>query len=115
MNKVSNEIENYDISQMKQDSISRLLKNKDIRTFLRNHQLNTSIMDDYWVEFLDYEEDKQKCEHCQSLETCSKASIGMRKVLSYYDGQVVLEMESCSLGKKLQDKRELLEKFTSNM
>ncbi len=115
MNKVSNEIENYDISKMKQDSISRLLKNKDIRTFLRNHQLNTSIMNDYWVEFLDYEEDSEKCKHCQSLEACSKASIGMRKVLSYYDGQVVLEMESCPLGKKLQDKRELLEKFTSNM
>ncbi|MCD7950491.1 MAG: ATP-binding protein [Erysipelotrichaceae bacterium] len=115
MNKVSNEIETYDISKMKQESILRLLKNKNIKAFLRNHQLNTNIMNDYWVEFLDYEEDSAMCEHCQSLDTCPKASIGMKKVLSYYDDQIVLEMESCSLGKKLQDKRELLDKFISNM
>ncbi len=115
MIKVDQKIDSFDISQMKQDSIIRLSKNKNIKAFLRSHQLNTSIMNDYWVEFLDYEEDSQMCEHCTSLETCPKASMGMKKVLTYYDSQIVLEMESCAFGKKLQDKRELLEKFTSNM
>ncbi|MCD8027504.1 MAG: ATP-binding protein [Erysipelotrichaceae bacterium] len=115
MIKVDKNIDNMNISKMKQDSIMRLARNKNIKAFLRSYQLNTSIMDDYWVEFLDYEEDTQMCEHCTSLKTCPKASIGMKKVLSYYDGQIVLEMESCPLGKKLQDKGELLEKFTSNM
>lgn len=115
MIKVSSEVKYQDISQMKQESILRLSKNKNIKSFLQAHHLNGDIMNDYWVEFLDYEEDSQMCENCQSLKSCPKASIGMYKVLSYYDGQVVLEMESCELGKELQDKRELLEKFTSNM
>lgn len=68
-------------------------------------------MDDYWVEFLDYNDDYQLCQGCQSLQNCRKDNQGMKKNLVYRDGEVILELESCLYGKALERRRLLLEKF----
>ena len=96
---------------MKRESIYALSKEKNIQEFLKTYHLNTSIMDDYWVEFLDYNDDYQLCQGCQSLQNCRKDNQGMKKNLVYRDGEVILELESCLYGKALERRRLLLEKF----
>lgn len=111
MIKIGDLLEQPEIQKMKQESIYALSKEKHIQEFLKTYHLNASIMDDYWVEFLDYSDDYQLCQGCQSLENCRKDNQGMKKNLVYRDGEVILELESCLYGKALERKRLLLEKF----
>ena len=68
-------------------------------------------MEDYWVEFLDYNDDFHICQSCQGLDYCPKETIGMQKMLSYNDGQIILELQSCPYGKAIEAKRQLLDHF----
>ena len=99
MIKIGDMLEQPEIQKMKRESIYALSKEKNIQEFLKTYHLNTSIMDDYWVEFLDYNDDYQLCQGCQSLQNCRKDNQGMKKNLVYRDGEVILELESCLLGK----------------
>ena len=111
MIKIGDMLEQPEIQKMKSESIYALSKEKNIQEFLKTYHLNTSIMDDYWVEFLDYNDDYQLCQGCQSLQNCRKDNQGMKKNLVYRDGEVILELESCLYGKALERRRLLLEKF----
>lgn len=111
MIKIGHMLEQPEIQKMKRESIYALSKEKNIQEFLKTYHLNTSIMDDYWVEFLDYNDDYQLCQGCQSLQNCRKDNQGMKKNLVYRDGEVILELESCLYGKALERRRLLLEKF----
>ena len=111
MIKIGDMLEQPEIQKMKRESIYALSKEKNIQEFLKTYHLNTSIMDDYWVEFLDYNDDYQLCQGCQSLQNCRKDNQGMKKNLVYRDGEVILELESCLYGKALERRRLLLEKF----
>lgn len=111
MKNVKDMMGQLDVQNMKQESVYALSKEKHIQNFLKLHHLDTSIMDDYWVEFLDYNDDYHTCLNCHSLESCPKDNQGMKKNLVYREGEVILELESCEYGKALEDKRLLLEKF----
>lgn len=112
MKRVSDMIfQNENIEKIKSESQYALLKEKTIQDFLKQHHLDASIMEDYWVEFLDYNDDFHICQSCQGLAHCPKDTVGMQKVLRYYDGQVVLELQSCPFGKALEEKRQLLDHF----
>ena len=111
MIKIGDMLEQPEIQKMKRESIYALSKEKNIQEFLKTYHLNTSIMDDYWVEYLDYNDDYQLCQGCQSLQNCRKDNQGMKKNLVYRDGEVILELESCLYGKALERRRLLLEKF----
>lgn len=111
MIKIGDMLEQPEIQKMKRESIYALSKEKNLQEFLKTYHLNTSIMDDYWVEFLDYNDDYQLCQGCQSLQNCRKDNQGMKKNLVYRDGEVILELESCLYGKALERRRLLLEKF----
>lgn len=111
MIKIGDMLEQPEIQKVKRESIYALSKEKNIQEFLKTYHLNTSIMDDYWVEFLDYNDDYQLCQGCQSLQNCRKDNQGMKKNLVYRDGEVILELESCLYGKALERRRLLLEKF----
>lgn len=99
------------IDDMKRESLLTLSKKKHIHEFFKDNHLDTSLMSDYWVELLDYDQDIETCLHCQSLKDCPKESVGMKKRLSYYDGDIVLELESCLYGKAWENQRLLLENF----
>lgn len=99
------------IKEMKQESIYSLSKEKHIQKFLTDNHLNPSVMDENWVEFLDYNDDYHLCQNCHSLNDCSKDNKGMKKDLVYNDGQIVIELASCKYGKELENRRLLLEKF----
>lgn len=111
MKRVGDMMGQFNVENMKQESVYALSKEKHIQEFLRTHHLDTSIMDDYWVEFLDYNDDYHTCLGCHSLENCLKDNQGMKKNLVYREGEVILELESCEYGKALEEKRLLLEKF----
>ena len=76
MIKIGDMLEQPEIQKMKRESIYALSKEKNIQEFLKTYHLNTSIMDDYWVEFLDYNDDYQLCQGCQSLQNCRKDNQG---------------------------------------
>lgn len=111
MIKVGDLLKNEPINEMKKESLLSLSRKKHIQEFLKKYHIDTSLMEDYWVELLDYDDDYKTCLSCSSLESCPKANKGMRKVLNYYDGGLVLELESCQFGKSLEMKRTLLERF----
>lgn len=103
--------QNDDIQKIKSESQYALLKEKNIQHFLKQNHLDASVMEDYWVEFLDYNDDFHICQSCQGLDYCPKETIGMQKMLSYNDGQIVLELQSCPYGKAIEAKRQLLDHF----
>lgn len=111
MIKVNELIETSEISKMKKDSIMSLSREKHIQEFFKKNHLDHSLMLDYWVELLDFNDDYKTCENCPSLERCPKDNQGMRKRLAYYDSEIILELESCQYGKQWEQKRNLLEKF----
>lgn len=111
MIKIGDMLENSDIKNMKEESLYALSKEKHIQDFLKKNQIDASIMEDNWVEFLDYNDDFHTCLGCQSLEQCPKANRGMKKNLVYRDEGISLELESCTFGKELEQRRLLLEKF----
>ncbi|MEG0367620.1 MAG: ATP-binding protein [Coprobacillus sp.] len=111
MIKISDVVKDPQIQDMKNESIYALSKEKQIQEFLKAHHLDTSMMEDYWVEFLDFNDDYKTCLQCQSLESCPKDNKGMKKNWAYRDHQVILELESCQYGKEWENKRLLLEKF----
>lgn len=111
MIKVGDMISNPEIQEMKKESLYALSKEKHIQKFLRDTHLDPSIMDEYWVEFLDYNDDYHMCQGCQSLENCPKDNKGMKKNIVYHENEIILELESCVYGKALENKRLLLEKF----
>lgn len=111
MIRVGDFMENPDIREMKRDSIMSLSKEKHIQDFLKNNHIDPSIMEDYWVEFLDYNDDFHLCKNCHSLKECRKDNQGMQKKLVYHEGEIVIELMSCEFGKALENKRLLLEKF----
>ena len=111
MIKITDMMQNPDIVEMKQESLYALSKEKHIQQFLKENHLNPSIMDENWVEFLDYNDDYHLCAGCQSLKDCPKDNKGMKKNLVYRDHEIHIEMSSCIYGKELERKRDLLEKF----
>jgi len=115
MRKIGDMMDHYNIEKMKQDSIYALLKDPHIQSFVKEYHIDPTIVEDYWVELLDYHDDKQLCQGCQSLENCPKDNHGMVKRLNYHDHEIVLELATCPYGKALEEKRTLLERFFTNV
>lgn len=107
MIKVSDFIQIEGLNDKKRDSIYELSKDKYVKEFLKNHRLPESCLSDYWIEFLDFRDDKKQCEGCLGLERCPKENKGMIKDLIYQD-DVSLVMSSCHY---YQDSQEILNHF----
>lgn len=111
MIKVNQMLDTMNIDDMKKESLLRLSKKKHIKDFFMKNHLSSSMMNDYWVELLDFDQDYEICLHCQSLSSCPKENKGMRKQLGYYDEDIIVELESCLYGKDLENQRLLLERY----
>ncbi len=105
MKKVGDFMITPEISNMKKESLLSLSQEKHIQNFFKDNHIDTSLMLDYWVELLDYNDDYKMCMNCSSLEHCPKDNPGMRKKLAYYDNEIIIELESCSFGKLWEKKR----------
>lgn len=111
MIKVGEMIQTPQMNDMKKESLLSLSKEKHIQNFFKQNHLDMALMSEYWVELLDFNDDYKLCDNCPSLEKCPKDNQGMRKRLACYEGEIVLELESCLYGKQWENKRLLLEKF----
>lgn len=111
MRKINEFMGTMNIGEMKKDSLYALSKEKHIQKFLKNNHVDPSLMDDNWVEFLDYNDDFKTCIGCMGLKNCPKDNKGMKKNIVFHNNEISLELESCQFGKALEEKRALLEKF----
>ncbi len=111
MRPVGNLLEGLDIGDLKRESLLKLSRQKHIREFLDMNHLRENILDEYWVEFLDYHDDVMTCQNCQSLNQCPKENPGLEKVLKFYDNKVIVELEACQFGQVLKERKELLKRF----
>lgn len=103
MIKVSDMIHIRGLDEKKQESLYALSKDKYVKEFLKKYRLPESYLNDYWIEFLDYSEDKKQCENCLGLEHCPKENRGIIKQLVYRDRDVSLEMMNCHYYLKSQE------------
>lgn len=103
MIKVSDVVKISGLEERKKESLLALSKDKNVREFLRENRLPDSYLNDYWIEFLDYSEDKKKCYKCLGLKYCSKENKGLVYNLSYMDNEIRLEMMNCEYYLKSQE------------
>lgn len=111
MRKINEFMDTMNIREMKKESIYALSKEKHIQDFLKVNHVDPALMDDNWVEFLDYNDDFKTCIGCKGLVNCPKDNKGMKKNIAFHNNEIFLELESCLYGKALEEKRALLEKF----
>lgn len=107
MIKVSDIVKSNDIDNMKQESVYMLSKQKHIQEFLKANGLKPSIINDYWVEFLDFNDDYNQCLNCSGLNQCPKDTVGLKKSLVYLDHNISLELSSCVYGKSFEKRRDI--------
>lgn len=91
------------ISQLKKDSIDKLCQDPKIMQFMKENQLTRPMMNDYWVELLNFQEDYQHCLNCKGLASCPKGTVGYKMHLAYEEGVVLLNMEACPYQNVLLD------------
>ncbi len=103
MIKVSDVVKISGLEERKKESLLALSKDNHVREFLMKNRLPDSYLNDYWIEFLDYSEDKKKCHKCLGLEHCSKENKGLIYNLAYVDNEIRLEMMNCEYYLKSQE------------
>lgn len=94
MIKISDVIHIQGLEEKKRESLYQLSKNEYVKEFLKENHLPESYLNDYWIEFIDYTEDKKQCAGCRGLEYCPKENKGIVKQLVYHD-DVSLDMMNC--------------------
>jgi len=77
MIKVSDVIHIKGMDEKKRESLYELSKDKYVKAFLKEYHLPESSLNDYWIEFLDYRDDRKLCENCTGLKQCSKENKGI--------------------------------------
>lgn len=94
MIKVSDMIHIKGLDEKKKESLYELSKNKYVQEFLKRNNLPETYLNDYWIEILDYSEDKRQCENCKGLDYCPKENKGMIKNL-VYNHDIDIVMSNC--------------------
>lgn len=84
-----------EISRLKKESLDHLCHDEDIQTFMKEHHLTRHMMDDYWIELINYFEDKEACKTCPGIEACPKNTIGYQMSLQFENERVNLSMHPC--------------------
>ena len=84
-----------DIQTLKKQNLDTLCQDHKIHEFMVQHGLTREMMDDYWIELLNYQEDYQVCLHCPGLEACPKNTKGYEMTLSFDEGHLFLNMMPC--------------------
>ena len=94
MIKVSDVIHIQGLEEKKKESLYKLSKNEYVKAFLQENHLPESYLNDYWIEFIDFSEDKKQCAGCKGLEYCPKENKGIVKQLVFHD-DLSLDMTNC--------------------
>ncbi len=101
MEKVGSLIEEKEFSQHKTQSIQFLKQQPTIIDVLHQLQLPDTIIEEFWVDFLNYYTDHQQCDNCSGLDQCSKLTKGMKKIMTCQNNMVQTSLEPCTYGEKV--------------
>lgn len=97
-----------DFKNQKEKSINELMNDHHVLEILSRYHLDRSIIEDNWAEFLDYQEDLQKCSNCHGLNDCQKVTHGMKQFMEIENNEVIISSMPCKYGKELMERQEIL-------
>ena len=103
MIKVSDMIKIQGLDEKKKKSLSELINDPYVRDFLTSYKLSSNVLNNYWIEFLDYRDDKKTCDNCKGLSSCPKENKGMVKNLEMINSEPTLTMSTCEYYLKSQE------------
>lgn len=84
------------IKQIKKESLDKLCQDSKIKAFMQTHHMTRLMIDDYWIELLNYQEDYQMCIGCESIQNCPKNMKGYQRQLISENGRISLDMQPCT-------------------
>lgn len=104
--------DNQSFQKQKEESINELMNDVDIMKVLSNGQVGRNFVEENWVEFLDFQEDMQKCKNCMGLQQCHKVSKGMKQVVHVENQSLKTILVPCKYGKEILEKQNILSHIT---
>lgn len=102
---------NDSFKKEKEKSIASLMKNKEVCHVLETYHLKQEDVEEHWVDFLNYVEDKQQCIGCTSIKQCPKVSKGMQRSFDFHNHRVSLSLTPCLYGKEIFENQEILNRI----
>lgn len=97
-----------DFRKTKEESIDALLKDKMCKEVIDAFHLNREVVEEFWVDFLNYKEDLLQCVGCRSIKECPKVSKGMQREFHFENGRVSLSLTPCRFGKEQFENQDIL-------
>ena len=79
---------------------------------LSDGQVGRDFIEENWVEFLDFQEDVQKCKDCMGLYQCHKVSKGMKQAVHVENHHLKTILVPCKYGKEILEKQNILSHIT---
>ena len=96
------------LAQTKKESIDELCQDARIKAFMQKEGLTRPMMDDYWIELINYQEDYMQCLNCPGLEHCPKNTKGYQMLLHFNGDHLALDMTPCDKQEDYMAKLEAL-------
>lgn len=96
------------LAQTKKESIDELCQDARIKAFMQKEGLTRPMMDDYWIELINYQEDYIQCLNCPGLDRCPKNTKGYQMLLHFNGDHLALDMTPCNKQEDYMAKLEAL-------
>ena len=104
--------DDQNFQKQKEESINELIKDPFIMKVLSDGQVGRDFIEENWVEFLDFQEDVQKCKDCMGLYQCHKVSKGMKQAVHVENHHLKTILVPCKYGKEILEKQNILSHIT---
>ena len=104
--------DDQNFQKQKEESINELIKDPYIMKVLSDGQVGRDFIEENWVEFLDFQEDMQKCKDCRGLYQCHKVSKGMKQAVHVENHHLKTILVPCKYGKEILEKQNILSHIT---
>ncbi len=104
--------DDQNFQKQKEESINELIKDPYIMKVLSDGQVGRDFIEENWVEFLDFQEDVQKCKDCMGLYQCHKVSKGMKQAVHVENHHLKTVLVPCKYGKEILEKQNILSHIT---
>ena len=104
--------DNQNFQKQKEESINELMNDPYIMKVLSDGKVGRDFVEDNWVEFLDFQEDMQKCKNCTGLHQCHKVSKGMKQAVNVENQHLKTVLLPCKYGKEILEKQNILSHIT---
>lgn len=104
--------DDQNFQKQKEESINELMNDPYIMKVLSDGKVGRDFVEDNWVEFLDFQEDMQKCKDCTGLRQCHKVSKGMKQAVHVENQHLKTVLLPCKYGEEILEKQNILSHIT---